>query len=155
MQAYDELMGIYDSFGGQPQGGLEARLGGLTRGAQATAGYNPEVQVYKAGVRGFVPLMARALGHVGVLTELDVERTEALFPKPGDTETEAMMKKAVLSDIMSGRRQPPFQLQTAPAEEPSMPPSTAGEGEIRTFNGRKYRLKPGADKRLRSSWEEL
>ena len=112
MQAFDELMGIYDAFGGQPDDGIEARALGMKRSVQGMSGYNPEVQVYRGGVRGFVPLMARALGHVGVLTELDVERTEALFPGPGDTKAEALKKRQILTEIMTGRRPPPFQIQT-------------------------------------------
>jgi hypothetical protein len=161
MTAYNELMGVYDTFGGQPEGGLEARYGGLKRGAEALSGYNPEVRVYQAGVRGFVPLMARALGHVGVLTELDVERTEALFPTAGDTAAEANGKKRIIQEIMLGRRQPPFQVVTEDTQagpsprtpSPTMPLSTAGPGEIRTFGGQKYRLKPGGNPRLRSNWE--
>lgn len=118
--AYDELMGVYDKIGGQSEGGLEARGTGLLRKGQAAAGYAPEVNTYQSGVRGFVPLMARALGHVGVLTELDVERTESLFPKVGDTNQEKIQKKRLLEDIMSGRKQLPFRFER----------DTRGVGEV-------------------------
>lgn len=108
MGAFDELMQVYDSMGGQPEEGISARLGGMTRRGSAALGYNPEARTYQAGVRGFVPLMARALGHTGVLTELDVARTEALFPGPGDTAEEAAQKRRILEEIMSGRRPAPF-----------------------------------------------
>lgn len=110
MGAFDELMQVYDSMGGQPEEGISARLGGATRRGAAALGYNPEARTYAAGVRGFVPLMARALGHTGVLTELDVARTEALFPSPGDTAEEATQKRRILQEIMSGQRKPPFKV---------------------------------------------
>jgi hypothetical protein len=107
--ALDNLMKTYESMGGQPEGGLEARGTGLVRRGASALGYAPEVNTYSKGVRGFVPLLARALGHVGVLTELDVQRTEELLPRPGDTAEEARQKRQLWADIMSGQAQLPFQ----------------------------------------------
>jgi hypothetical protein len=110
LKAYNSLMGIYDTMGGQPEGGITARATGFARSGKAALGYAPQVEAFKSGVRGFVPLMARALGHVGVLTELDVERTEQLFPGPGSTAEEKALKMRLIEDIMSGNAPMPFQL---------------------------------------------
>lgn len=133
MQAYTELMDEYDSMGGQPEDGLEARATGLYRTGAGKLGYDPATSTYQAGVRGFVPLMARALGHVGVLTELDVERTEALFPKAGDTLAEKTRKKRLLTEIMVGARPMPFKFERdtrdgwGPNGEPPQRPGGGGE----------------------------
>jgi hypothetical protein len=158
-----------------PKGWVEAGVTGLGREIGAKTQANPYANRYKASIRGFVPLMARALGHVGVLTELDVERTEALFSGLGATEETDRLSDEMMRGIMSG--QVPFQFGgggkpigyvdengdftpmgggggQAPAL-PGMAGSGAAGGEIRTFGGVKYRLKPGANRRLKSSWEEI
>jgi hypothetical protein len=107
---FTRLLQNFDAIGEAPEDGLEARARGAKLAAQAAAGYVPSLRTYKKGVRGFVPLMARALGHVGVLTELDVERSEELFPTEFDTREEKAQKVDLLNDIMAGNAPLPWQL---------------------------------------------
>jgi hypothetical protein len=163
-----------------PKSWVEAGLTGLKREIGARTQADPVANRYKASIRGFVPLMARALRHVGVLTELDVERTEALFSGLGATAETDRIADEMMRGIMSG--QIPFQfggggkpigymdengeftpmgssgaVRQSPQEPalPGMAGSSAGPGEIRRFNGRDYRLKPGTDRRFRSNWEVI
>lgn len=80
--------------------GVTARLGGpLQRGA-AAANYNNAVAEYDALINGFTPIVARALGHSGVLTEQDVRSVRALFPEPGDSRTLAQAKLQRVRDLL-------------------------------------------------------
>jgi hypothetical protein len=72
---------------------------------------DPSVDLYRTGVRGFVPLFARSVGHVGVLTELDVQRTEDLFPRTGDAADVTAEKLARLNRIMTGQEPAPFEFE--------------------------------------------
>lgn len=79
---------------------------GAWKAAGAAANLNNDVKEYRSLVRGFTPLMARAVGHNGVLTEQDVERTELLFPQLGvlqtDNTTVANNKLERMKRIMVG-----------------------------------------------------
>ena len=80
-------------------------VGAWRRGA-AALNMDNDVREYRSLVRGFTPLMARAVGHNGVLTEQDVQRTEMLFGDVGflgtDNKTVADNKIARLKTIMVG-----------------------------------------------------
>lgn len=94
------------------RGGLGARIRGMGRSAAGSMGMDSAADLYNTGVRGFVPLFARAVGHVGVLTELDVKRTEDLFPRFGaDAEDVVREKLARLNRIMTGQEPLPFQFE--------------------------------------------
>jgi hypothetical protein len=93
------------------EGGFGARAVGAARGAASAVGVDPAVDLYRTGVRGFVPLFARSVGHVGVLTELDVQRTEDLFPRVGDAEDVTAEKLARLNRIMTGQEPAPFEFE--------------------------------------------
>ena len=82
--------------------GPEAKVLGTLRGLQAKANLDHDVAEYLSLVEGFTPLMARAAGHTGVLTERDVERTIQLLPKPGDSAELARRKLANLDRLMGG-----------------------------------------------------
>ena len=79
---------------------------GVARRGLAAVNLDNDVKEYRSLVRGFTPLMARAVGHNGVLTEQDVERTEMLFGDVGwlgtDNKTVAENKMARLKTIMVG-----------------------------------------------------
>lgn len=60
--------------------GLMANVVGTARSLMAKGNIDADVKVYQALVRGMTPMLARAVGHTGVLTEMDVARTEELFP---------------------------------------------------------------------------
>jgi hypothetical protein len=69
------------------QQGLIAKMAGGAAKVAAQANYNDDVAEYEALVSGFTPLVARALGHTGVLTQQDVDSVKALFPTPGNSKT--------------------------------------------------------------------
>lgn len=70
---------------------------------QIAAGKNldNDVAEYESIVSGFTPMIARALGHTGVLTEQDVQSVKALFPRPNDEEALRTRKVARIRDLMS------------------------------------------------------
>lgn len=78
--------------------------------AKGKTGVDTNLRMLGESVRGFVPMLARAVGHVGVLTEMDVQRTEALFPPPGTGRRYTKEKLRYLHDILSGRKTLPWQL---------------------------------------------
>lgn len=88
------------------QQGAMAKLRGGVEKAKAQANYNDDVAEYEAIVSGFTPLVARALGHTGVLTQQDVDSVKALFPKPGDSKTLRDRKvariKSLVGELESG-----------------------------------------------------
>ena len=93
-----------------PKGGMagvRAKVGGIGDKVGAATGYSPDPQMYKSQVRGFIPLFARAVGHTGVLTEMDVQRTEALFPQFGESKEMAQRKMTRLNAIMAGKEPMP------------------------------------------------
>ena len=71
------------------------------------AGLAPDVDLYTTQIKGFIPLFARAVGHTGTLTEKDVQRTELLFPRIGDTTAVARRKLERLQAVMNGQAEVP------------------------------------------------
>lgn len=67
--------------------GVYAKMAGGVAKQKAKLNLDDDVAEYDALVSGFTPLVARALGHTGVLTEQDVQSVKAIFPKPGDSKT--------------------------------------------------------------------
>ena len=106
MKAYEAIRGLRRQMP-TPEGWVEANVTGIGREIGARTQADPVANRYKASIRGFVPLMARALGHVGVLTELDVERTEDLFSGLGATAETDRISDEMIRKIMSG--EVPFQ----------------------------------------------
>jgi hypothetical protein len=90
-------------------GGLWSRAGGVVDSLQGKLGMDPAADLYHTGIRGFVPLFARSVGHVGMLTEQDVQRTELLFPRLGESADVTREKLARLNRIMTGQEPVPFQ----------------------------------------------
>lgn len=83
------------------QAGLLAKMGGGAAKLAAKANYNDDVAEYDALVSGFTPMVARALGHTGVLTQQDVDSVKALFPRPGDSKTLRDRKMSRVLGIIS------------------------------------------------------
>ncbi len=81
--------------------GLVAKASGEVEKAKAKANLNDDVAEYQSLVAGFTPMIARAVGHTGVLTQQDVDSVRELFPKPGDSKTLRDRKVARLTSIMS------------------------------------------------------
>lgn len=69
------------------QQGVIAKISGEAERQKAKLNLNDDVAEYEALVSGFTPMIARALGHTGVLTEQDVQSVKALFPRPGDSKS--------------------------------------------------------------------
>lgn len=65
--------------------GVYAKAVGEVERQKAKVNLNDDVAEYEALVSGFTPMIARALGHTGVLTEQDVQSVKALFPRPADS----------------------------------------------------------------------
>lgn len=65
-------------------GGPMSNLTGAVRRGAAAGNLDNDVSEYLALVEGFIPMVARAVGHTGVLTQQDVDSVRALFPRPGD-----------------------------------------------------------------------
>ncbi|MGC4084438.1 MAG: hypothetical protein QM736_20565 [Vicinamibacterales bacterium] len=70
------------------QSGLLAKMQGGASKVAAQANYNDDVaEDQRCSISGFTPLVARALGHNGVLTEQDVQSVRRLFPNPSDSQS--------------------------------------------------------------------
>lgn len=82
------------------QAGLIATMSGTVEKAKAQVNYNDDVAEYEALISGFTPLVARALGHTGVLTQQDVDSVKALFPSPKDSKTLRDRKVARIKNII-------------------------------------------------------
>lgn len=67
--------------------GVLASASGMAEKQKAKINLNDDVAEYEALVSGFTPMIARALGHTGVLTQQDVDSVKALFPRPEDSKT--------------------------------------------------------------------
>lgn len=67
--------------------GVYAKAAGEAERQKAKINLNDDVAEYESLISGFTPMIARALGHTGVLTEQDVQSVKALFPRPGDSKT--------------------------------------------------------------------
>lgn len=81
--------------------GVAAKAAGMaTRAGAAMNLSDPSVNEYESMISGFTPLVARALGHTGVLTELDVQSVRALFPQVGDSTAVRDAKLARVEKIM-------------------------------------------------------
>ena len=87
-------------------GGPMANVTGLARRAGAAMNMDNDVSEYQALVDGFTPIMARAVGHTGVLTQLDVESVQRLFPKPTDNQQLAQNKLDRVRRIMAAMQDP-------------------------------------------------
>ncbi len=80
--------------------GLLAKMAGGASKVAAKANYDDDVAEYQALVSGFTPMVARALGHTGVLTQQDVDSVKMLFPAPGDSKTLRDRKLKRVMDII-------------------------------------------------------
>lgn len=67
------------------QQGVIAKLYGGAEKAKAKINLDDDVAEYESLISGFTPMVARAVGHTGVLTQQDVDSVKALFPRPGDS----------------------------------------------------------------------
>jgi hypothetical protein len=85
--------------------GVVAKISGEAGKVAARANLNDDIAEYEAIISGFTPLVARALGHVGVLTEQDVQSVKALFPRPGDSKSLRDRKTQRIKTILGALRE--------------------------------------------------
>lgn len=88
------------------RGGPGANLSGAARRGAAALNMDNEVSEYQALVEGFIPMVARAVGHTSVLTQQDVDSVRALFPQVGDNQALAQSKLARVRRILSAMQEP-------------------------------------------------
>lgn len=93
--------------------GVMAKVTGAVERAKAQANLNDDLAEYNAVVQGFTPLLARALGHTGVLTEQDVASVRAALPQPGDSKSVRDRKVARITSLLNA--------QGGAAETPASP----------------------------------
>jgi hypothetical protein len=111
-------------------GGVGASLQRLTR----TGVNRADLELYESQKSGFIPLLARAVGHTGVLTEQDVKRTEKLLPilssifGRADTRVVAKRKLDRLRRIMGGEEEIPAGIFEE--QEGHWPPSNVASGAL-------------------------
>jgi hypothetical protein len=98
--------------------GPQTTVMGLMRRGAAGANMDNDVAEYESLVKGFIPVVARAVGHVGVLTQQDVDSVRELFPKPGDNQQLAQNKLNRVREILSV-------IQPQASHEPSAAPDAA------------------------------
>lgn len=82
------------------QKGVLAKISGATERAKAQANLSDDVSEYQALVSGFTPLLARMVGHSGVLTEQDVQSVRTMLPQPGDSKNVRDRKMARIYKIL-------------------------------------------------------
>lgn len=93
------------------QQGAMAKISGAAELQKAKINLNDDVAEYESVISGFTPLIARALGHVGILTEQDVQSVKAMFPRPGDSKSLRDRKIARIEQLMGA-------MEGAPAAAP-------------------------------------
>ena len=106
--------------------GVYAKAAGAAAKQAAKVNLDDDVAEYEALISGFTPMVARSLGHTGVLTQQDVDSVKALFPRPGDSKTLRDRKIARMTTIISG-------LEHAGAVPPAAPTTTAQPGAMPSY----------------------
>jgi hypothetical protein len=94
------------------QQGVIAKISGGAERVKAKANLNDDVAEYEALISGFTPMVARAVGHTGVLTQQDVDSVRALFPRPGDSKSLRDRKIARVKSILGEVTAPPQKTET-------------------------------------------
>lgn len=92
---FDEIMSLAKKV--QREHGVMAAIMAPAERAKAKTNLNNDLALLQSTLRGFSPMIARSLGHTGVLTDVDLERTESLIPGAGidDTLAGQMIDEAV------------------------------------------------------------
>lgn len=80
--------------------GAIAKISGTVERAKAQANLSDDVAEYDAVVSGFTPMLARAVGHTGVLTEQDVQSVRKMLPQPGDSKSVRDRKITRINSLM-------------------------------------------------------
>lgn len=85
------------------QQGVIAKISGTAEKAKAQANLSDDVSEYDALVSGFTPMLARMVGHTGVLTEQDVQSVRKMLPQPTDSKSVRDRKIARINKILGGQ----------------------------------------------------
>lgn len=83
--------------------GLWGKITGAIKYVGGKANLNDTASEYDALIDGAIPLVARALGHTGVLTEQDVASTRHMFPQVGESKSLAQAKMKQIREIIQGQ----------------------------------------------------
>lgn len=113
---------------------IMTKVGGLVRRGAGSMNLDNDVAEYESLVKGFTPIVARAVGHTGVLTEQDVQSVRALFPQPGDSQTLAQNKLKRVRELMQSMQPDGAPRGTAP--------KPGGEKPAFRFNPQTGKLEP-------------
>jgi hypothetical protein len=106
--------------------GPGSNVAGATRRGMAAMNLDNDVAEYESLVLGMIPMVARAVGHTGQLTQQDVDSVRALFPQVGDNETLARNKLARVKSLIGAAA------GAAPAAAaPAAAPAAGAGGAIR------------------------
>jgi hypothetical protein len=117
--------------------GVYAKAAGEVEKQKAKANLNDDVAEYESLVSGFTPMIARALGHTGVLTQQDVDSVKNLFPTPGDSKSLRDRKVTRMMGIIGDLQSTEGVVQPAPAPGAPAPQLgisvTTPDGQTFTF----------------------
>lgn len=84
------------------EGSPMSNVAGMSRRSMAAGNMDNDVSEYQALVAGMIPMVARAVGHTGVLTQQDVDSVRALFPRVGDNKVLAQNKIKRVKSLIAG-----------------------------------------------------
>lgn len=82
--------------------GVMASAAGVAEKTKAKVNLANDTAEYLAVMDSFIPMVARAFGHTGVLTQQDVDSVKSIFPKPGDSKSLRDRKITRLRSILEG-----------------------------------------------------
>jgi len=99
--------------------GPQTTMTGMMRRGAGALNLDNDVAEYESLVKGFIPMVARAVGHTGVLTQQDVDAVRALFPKPGDNQQLAQNKIARVRSLLSAMQPMASHESTPPGGAPA------------------------------------
>jgi len=108
--------------------GALAKVTGAVEKQKAQINLNDDIAEYQAVVSGFTPLLARALGHVGVLTEQDVQSVREALPKPGDSKSLRDRKVARITALVNAMSESTNPAPDVGPPKPTTQPTGGGVG---------------------------
>jgi hypothetical protein len=98
--------------------GVYAKMAGGVEKQKAKLNLDDDVAEYQSLVSMFTPMLARMVGHVGILTEQDVQSVRSGLPQPGDSKSLRDRKMARIKKILGE--------QGGGAEKPAPAPAAGG-----------------------------
>lgn len=100
------------------EGGPMSNVTAWIRKGKAAANMDNDVNEYETLITGMIPMVARAVGHTGVLTQQDVDSVRNLFPKVGDNAQLAKNKMARVRSLLNSGAAQATTAAPAPAGSP-------------------------------------